>query len=254
MLIFTSCAPRKIVKPPPRVKSPDEVVALLAGQEAHLDTYAGDLAVEFQSKELQLSFDMELYYRHPSEVAFTFEMILGIDVAKAVLHHDTVRVFSPFRNSYFEQNLKEGRFIQLGDRRFDLVSTIEFSIGKFGFDQNDSRFVGRQEGFYLYEMADTIWDKKFWVNPATLTVAKCHWRHRDESYDLWISYYDFHRMDGRWRPKIITLLCPVQGYRVKIRLRQEKINVEIPDNFFQLRIPEDARRIEPPSGGPSLLR
>ncbi|MFQ5868272.1 MAG: DUF4292 domain-containing protein [Candidatus Zixiibacteriota bacterium] len=230
------------------------MVALLAEQDAHINTYAGDIDVDLHSEKMNLSFGMELYYREASELAFTLEMILGIDVAKGVLRNDTVRVFSPFTNSYFEQNLQEGRFVEFGEQRFDLVSTIQFSMGKFGFDRNDSRFIGRQEGFYLYEMADTVWDKKFWVNPATLTVAKCHWRHRDESYDLWISYYDFHRMDGRWRPKIITLLCPAKGFRIRIKLRQEMINVEIPDSFFELRIPEDARRIEQPAEQPSSLR
>ncbi|KPJ50862.1 MAG: hypothetical protein AMJ41_00680 [candidate division Zixibacteria bacterium DG_27] len=254
LVIFASCAPRRIIKPPPKVKTPGEVVALLATQEAHLHTYAGDIEVDFHSEKMNLSFGMELYYREASELAFTLEMILGIDVAKGVLRNDTVKVFSPFRNSYFEQKLQEGRFVEFGQQRFDLVSTIEFSIGKFGFDRDNPKFVGRQQGFYLYEVADTIWDKQFWVNPATVTVAKCHWRHRDQFYDLWISYYDFRKMDDRWRPKIITLLCPAKGFRIRVKLHQEKINVEIPDRFFQLRIPEDARWIEPPSGGTSLLR
>jgi outer membrane lipoprotein-sorting protein len=254
LLTFTSCAPRRIIKPPPRAKSPEEVIALLAGQEADIGTYAGDLDVEFHSEKLQLSFDMELYYRQPSEVAFIFEMILGIDVARGVLHQDTVRVFSPFRNSYFEQELKDKRFLELGDRRFDLLGTVEFSIGKFGFDRDHPKFAGREEGFYLYTLSDTTWGKEFWVNPATLTVAKCHCRHKEESYDLWISYYDFHRMDDRWRPEIITLVCPAKGFRIRIKLHQEKINVEIPDSFFELRIPEDAERIKQPWEHPASLR
>lgn len=229
-------------------------MTLLARQEAEINAYAGDLEVDFQSEKMNLSFGMELYYRQPSEVAFTFEMIMGIDVAKAVLHHDTVRVFSPFRNSYFEQELRDRRFLELGDQTFDLVSTTELSIGKFGFDRDDPEFAGREEGFYLYALSDPTWDKQFWVNPATATVAKCHWRHRRESYDLWISYYDFHRVGDGWRPRIVTLLCPAKGFRIRIELRQEKINVPIPDRFFQLRIPEDAKRIEPPLEESSPLR
>jgi outer membrane lipoprotein-sorting protein len=250
MLLLFSCAPRKVIKPPPTLRSPEEVLDSLKVKGSNIESYAADMVVGLHSEKLDLSFDMELYYREPSEIAFTFEMLLGIDVARAVLRNDTLRAYSPFRNAYFEQELRGGRFMEFGDIEFDLVSNIDFSVGKFGFRETGTTFLGKDEGLYLYETTDTSWEKRFWVNPATVTVAKSHWRHREDPYDLWINYYDFHKVGGGWRPGRITLYSQDKGFRTQIRIRQEKINIEIPDRFFELQIPEDAKRIEPQEGHP----
>lgn len=248
VLLLSSCAPRKVIKPPPALRSPEEVLDSLKVKGSHIQSYAADMVVGLHSEKLDLTFDMELYYREPSEIAFTFEVLLGIDVARAVLRHDTLRAYSPFRNAYFEQELRGGRFMEFGDIEFDIVSNIDFSVGKFGFRETGATFLGRDQGLYLYETIDPSWEKRFWVNPATVTVAKSHWRHREDPYDLWINYYDFQKADGGWRPWRITLYSQDKGFRTQIRIRQEKINVEIPDRFFELRIPEDAKRVEPKEG------
>jgi len=234
LLLLVSCGPKPKVKPLPEKGSPEAVLADLTSNEATIISVAQSLDIAISTPDLgERSLSGTLYFKD-GRYLFQIEAMLGKDVAKWLITRDSLLAFSPMQKRYYVGR-PNSPLPQWGIGARDMLDIL---IGKYGFRSGRAVYVGLADDYYFFELAGGESTKKITVRPDLVNITAIRYESEGENID--VQFSDFSMSKASYRPREIALSARGRATSIRVSIKSEKLNSDLPDGVFELHIPDDA--------------
>jgi outer membrane lipoprotein-sorting protein len=243
MFSLLSCGRKPSLTITRPAKSHKQVFTELVERESGLRSVAQSVDIELTTPDMgSRSLDGTVYYNE-GDYSVKLEGTLGKDVARILVKNDTIYAYSPPQNTYYIENRDE----MIPDWNIRVVDILDMMTGPYGFDSRHVRYLGEDGSSFLFRIADDRTFKRIAVRRETVNITDITILSIDPESKVdcaAVRFSDFHRVDGVYRPRHIIMEIEKESIIIKMRIKSEKLNQDLPRSFFEIDIPEKALRVE----------
>lgn len=190
-------------------------------EEGKGDAYLFDVKIYREGKKNSVRLDV---YRSGDIISLFARGYLGKGVLKGLILPDSTVVYFPTKKEYFS-----GKLVNLINNGCSDSLSFELLIIEF-FKQTPDEIEHDLPGFYLVVLKENDREKQY-----RLESRSC-----PEGIEL-----DYSLKSGRFILEKINYSSSDGSFRFKATRRRAKLNIDIPEEKFQLNIPVTALRISP---------
>lgn len=240
VFLILACAPK------PRLelvdRTPENVLGCALDNQTEYETLACLVRLRLKSQGEKFSGTMEFFFRYPHTFAFHPRTLFGMGGFKATGENDSLIIYFPRQNEFYQGSFSDFRETALWNWKIPLPMVLEMILGKSGLSDGRLRYAGREKDFFLYELKDEGWSKRYWVESRRCRLIKSKWTPNGIGEALEVKYQEFRREGEKEVPRVIIITSkPTDS--VTLKFLERRSDRSIPDTKFDLQIPSDARQI-----------
>jgi outer membrane lipoprotein-sorting protein len=240
-LMFLACFPSRKLAPPKEI-TPEFVLEKASGYERNLLTFAGRVNVQFKNKQ-KFSTDLEIFYKAPDTFALYFESYFGINIFAMVLRNDSVLYCIPRESKYYYDSYQNFLKSKEWSWEVNLVELLDFIIFKNGLPNENIVFSGSDKRDFVFRLENEDGQKDFWLEQKKFLLKKVEWKRKDNDETFFIDYQRYKTFGDVLYPKEIEVKSSLAKRILRLKFKEVKVNTVLPEKKFDLKIPENARRI-----------
>jgi len=241
MFAFIGCSGPKVITDFQAEKiTLAELNDTLTARNEYYSPIIGRMSLFAQTATQEITFTADYYYAAPDSFRANIRGFLGASSGAVVILGDSMTVYFPSRETLFVacgamdgQNSILG--LSLGPN--ELIDGI-FAIIDYNPEKDSLISFERENANYIlfYEKNDQFIRAEFL--PSAWTTKSMQVFNESGSV-IDIGYDDFISVENIIRPTKIEMTNPMRNEKVEIKIEKEKLVNWLPDNIFELDIPED---------------
>ena len=240
-MTLLSCFPSRKLAPPKEI-TPEFVLEKASEYEKNLLTFAGRLNIQFKNKN-KFSTNMEIFYKKPDYFALYFESYFGMNIFKMVLKNDSLVYYIPKENKYYYDSYRN--FVKRKEWIWesDLAELLDLIICRNGLANESLVFSSSEKKNFVFRFEDGDWQKDFWIDGNKSLLKKAQWKRKEKNEIFLINYKRYKKFEGVLYPKEIEVKSSSSKQILRLKFKEVKVNINLPETKFDLTIPENAQRI-----------
>jgi outer membrane lipoprotein-sorting protein len=241
VLLLLGCAPKPRLAPDER--TPEKVLGCALDNQMEYQTLACLMKLKLVGQKEKSSGTMEFFFRSPDAFSFHPRTLFGMGGFRARGEGDSLTIYFPKENEFYRGSLSNFGETALWSWKIPLRMVLETVLGRSGLSDARVSYAGREEGFFLYELQDEDWSRRYWVDPGRCRLTKSRWTSKDGGEVFSVKYEDFRREDQKEAPRAVTITSG-SGDSVTLGFLERRWDRPVPEGKFDLQIPSDARQIK----------
>ena len=204
----------------------------------------GRLNVEIETPTMNSSFDADFYFSAPDSFRANIRGLLGTTPGALVSVGDSTVAYFPSSGTLYVAVSQPGESNPVLGLNIEFSDLTKAITGYFDLENTDS-LVNFVDGGDSYEL---IYDRngefiRIEILPSRWVIGSKQIYNDKGTSLLDINYDNFVDRDGLTRASRITIINPVRNERVIVNIEKEYLGRELPDNIFELNVPEDVEII-----------
>jgi hypothetical protein len=238
-LIF-NCAPKPKVLPEER--TPQNVLKCAVRNQVKFETFACLVNLKLKGEKAKLSSTVEFFYKSPELFSFYPQSFWGGDIFKAKGEDDSLTLYFPNENEFYEGDFSEFEKSELWSLKIDLKTFLKLITGENSLSEKDVLYTGQDKNNFIYKLEDERWIKQYWIDFKKCYLTRSLWTDKKKGEVYQIENKNFVTFQDVQLPKIIEIKSSAQE-SARIKFIERKFNLPIPEKKFQIKIPSNAKRI-----------
>jgi hypothetical protein len=208
-------------------------------------SYASHLKLYFKSERWGSGKTEALvYFKSPGLFSFIVKDFWGKDIVSGTSKGDSILVFYPQERCFIRDKIENFSGSVYWDWKISPLQLFNLLNGHWPIEQNQTRFVELSGGILRYETLQDAFRIDLFISAhnAALTELRISDRYNDWTGTVKLKRIKNH--DGFNRPGLVEIEFERSKDELKAGIVEEKLNLELPEKYFNLQIPGSAKRIE----------
>jgi hypothetical protein len=243
---LAECNPqKKIIKEPIKDKKADYLFAQLKKNEFKFEWLSVKFSATVKNEKTENSFEGNIRLRKDSLIWISISAPLGIQVARALITQDSVKLINKLDETYLAGGFSSLTEMIKTDLDFDMIQSL--LVGNdFSFYENDvfkssvdgmqyklSTIGRRKLKKYIKTSEDTLslLTQDIWLDPETYKITKVHLKEPKENRKLEAQYSNFASVDSLLYPYKLYFDASSEKEKIEITIENIKVSVTGPLEF-----------------------
>ncbi len=257
--ILISCAAQRKLTPSEQEMLEDEIIQMLGRKQEEQNNSAYLMQVKLRTPDLKKKFRLEVYFTNDS-VSFYSPGFLGKGSFKGIVHGDSLRFYLPSDKAYYRGLWYDLTKPDLDCWRDVFELTLDILAGDFIPQKGDSLIPRAYDMDFAKEKRgvrgrSSAWDYIFAADFDDFDNAVYGWSRDMLVVNFEMQYYNpnefpyfkLYRTEIDYSNYLQSRNNPeIENFESEIRLEfiEQRYNIDIPPEKFELEIPASAERIE----------
>lgn len=245
-LVFAECNPKKkIIKEPIKDKKADYLFGQLKKNEFKFEWLSIKYSATIKHDKGENSFSGNIKIRKDSVIWISLSPGLGIELARALITPDSVKMLNRNDKTYFAGDFKYINTILKTDVDFDMLQSLlvgndfsyyETNVFKATVDgmQYKLSTVGRGKlKKYIKTSEDSLslLTQDIWLDPETYKIVKEQFKEIKQNRKLEAEYSNFNMVDSLAYPFNLHFTATTEKEKIEISIENTKVSATGPLEF-----------------------
>jgi hypothetical protein len=220
-----------------------EIIAMVNSLPSSIQTFTAAGSIDVQTPQMAQSAGFDIALKKPDSVRLVIEGPFGITVGKALLTHDTFKLYNALSNTLYEGDTRKGLEMLPNTMDFNPELLIDAMSGVRRFEEKystpDSFYVSQNSYVFVF-VNDTV-KVIFTVSGESHRITKVQTFSEDSVILLEEKYSYTQTQDSIWKPSLAHISIPAKSIILDVYFDDVSINPGI--ETLTLTFPDDAQRI-----------
>ncbi len=260
--LFFSCSPSREVTTPadPAPVKISAAEAMLA--EALTSMHAGETHFEHFGTRFsghatfmgdQYSISGNIRMRRDSAIYISVSPMLGIEMLRAMITPDTVKVINRLEGTYYQGGMEIIGNMMGANLDYQMLESIllgndfqHFTADNFHLIADDNRILLQNRQRHPMEGPNRDWwfDQNLWLDKQTHRIRENLMYEPERGRSIRARYGDFSQVDGQTIPQSLSITFIEQGNRAELSIRYSRTTIDQPQNM-SFSIPDRYLQVNP---------
>ena len=243
-LAMAHCAPfRPKVTADLSKTSPDEIVSRIRENQNRIRTLTGRGRIIVEGPRARFAGQARFYIKNPDSLFIIAKAALGVEVGFFFADRRHFSSYSPIENVHYSGPVSEMSKLMLFQLEIDYEDVVRSVLGTAVFPFTTSTKVHVADNRYIFRQRWRKMDLIYEVDPARFAVTRVYLRNAAGKVVAKQTFSRFKKHGNVWIPQHIRLLRPRTREQLTIFYESVAINKPIAPEYFQYKIPENARHV-----------
>lgn len=202
-----------------------------------------DAQISVESPKVNFSAKSNIHIKKPDSLLMTIKAPFGMGFGKVFIDQDRFIVYSSFDNTIYTgdpRTIKQSQFLPI-DLKLENIFQIFSGIQLIDFFDKDSLIIDHNK--FLIIGSKNNQTMKYWIDPKRMVVTEFQLLNNEKPLVV-IEYKQFLKANQILIPKLIQIYQPDHNTRLTILFTEREPNCRFGRKDFELKIPEQAVKIE----------
>ncbi len=223
---------------------PQEIYSRVQRNFERVRTLNGRGRLIVEMPRAQFTGNATILVKKPDSLFIIAKAVLGVQVGFFFADSAHFASYSPIENTYYTGPVGQMHRLILFEMELNYSQLLHAILGTAELKLDDSTRVKVMDNRYIFVRP---WGRYFLVekiDPGKFVVTEAIVTRADGRIEVRQTFSRFRKIQGVWLPQIIRLFRPRTRERLTIYYEKVTLNRPLPQEKFQFKVPENARRIQ----------